>query len=87
MTRLRVREIAEGQGFTMYSLQQKTKLSMGTIRRYWYNSSDGKEGGEPLKVIYLEQLTSVANVLQVAPGDLLVIDYHTEICSHWDLRE
>lgn len=70
MARLRVRQLTEQRGLTMYALQQQTGLSMGTIRRYWYNSSDGKEGGEPLKVVYLEQLDTVAHALQVEVRDL-----------------
>jgi transcriptional regulator with XRE-family HTH domain len=71
MVALKVRDIAEQQGLTMYALQQRAGVSMGAIRRYWYSSADGKEHGRPLRVVYLEQLGAVAEALGVQPGDLL----------------
>lgn len=71
MPRLKVKERAESLGLNMSQLQVQSGLSMGAIRRYWYNSSDGKEGGKPLKVVYLEQLAAVAHVLGVSSGDLI----------------
>lgn len=71
MPRTRVREIAESQGLSMYMLQKRSGVSMGTVRRYWYNTSNGRDTGPELKVVALDQLGSVAKVLGVSAGDLL----------------
>ena len=67
----RVREVAEQQGLTMYALQKKSGVSMGTVRRYWYNTSDGKEYGPPLKVVFLDQFGLIATALDTTPGELI----------------
>ena len=67
MPRLRLREVAEAQGFTISQLQRQTGLDMGMVRRYWYN--EGRKG--PLTEVNLAALHKLADVLKVKPGDLL----------------
>ncbi len=70
MARLRIKETAEAMGLNMSQLQVKSGLSMGVIRRYWYNTANGLAGGEPLEMISLEHIHAIADVLQVHPGQL-----------------
>ncbi len=70
MPRLRLREVAEAQGFTISQLQRQTGLDMGMVRRYWYN--EGRKG--PLTEVNLAALYKLANVLNVKPGELLEED-------------
>lgn len=72
MARLRVRELAEKQGHTMSSLQRDSRQTMNLIRRYWYNTADGKEEGQPLVEVRLKALDAIADVLKVDPGDLII---------------
>ena len=67
MPRLRLREIAEAQGFTISQLQRRTGLDIGMVRRYWYN--EGRKG--PLTEVNLAALYKLAEVLHVKPGELL----------------
>ena len=71
MARLRVRELAETKKLNMSRLQRATGLTMNMVRRYWYNTADGKEEGEALKEVQLNALEAIANVLDVEPGDLI----------------
>jgi DNA-binding Xre family transcriptional regulator len=70
MARLRVREMAEARGMNMSQLQRQARLTMNMVRRYWYNTADGKEQGAPLKEVSLPALDSLAAVFDVSPGDL-----------------
>ena len=81
MGKLRVREIAEGQGLNMSQLQRQSGLTMGVIRRYWYNTVNGLADGEPLQMVSLEYLNRLAEVLQVRAGDLLSEEKPEEILS------
>lgn len=69
--RLRVRELAEARNLNMNKLAIQAGLSIPVVRRYWYNSSNGKNGGPPLAEISLRVLAQMADVLGVEPGDLL----------------
>ena len=65
MARLKLREIAEQQGFNMSQLQRKSGLTLGMIRRYWRNET---------KEVNLEALDTLATLLGVKPGQLLTDD-------------
>ena len=41
VVRLRVKEVAESQGFRLAHIQPEAKLPVTTARRYWYNSRTG----------------------------------------------
>lgn len=71
MLRTRVRELALQQGLNLSQLQRKANIAMGTARRYWYNTADGKANGAALAVVDLRALTAIAVALGVTPLDLL----------------
>ena len=71
MARLRIREIAEEQGLNMSQLQRQSGMTMGVVRRYWYNTANGLAEGEPLEMVSLAYINKLAEVLKVEPGDLL----------------
>lgn len=71
MARLRVRELAEARGLNMSQLQRASQLTMNMVRRYWYNTADGKERGPALAEVRLDALDRLASVLDVAPSDLI----------------
>ncbi len=70
--RLRVKEVAEGQGLCLSHIQREAKLAVTTARRYWYNSRTGlaKDAGT-LSEVNLETLGMIAATLKVRVGDLL----------------
>ena len=70
MARLRLRELAEARGLNMSQVQRQSGLTMGMVRRYWYN--EGKDG--PLNEVQLEALDRLARLLGVQPGELLEAD-------------
>jgi DNA-binding Xre family transcriptional regulator len=65
--RLRVKDLAEERGLNMSQLQRQTGLTMGMVRRYWYN--EGKDG--QLDGVSLSALNKIAEVLEVRPGELI----------------
>jgi len=71
MARLRIRELAEARDLNMYKLSRESKLTINMVRRYWYNTADGKEAGPPLAEVRLNALDALAAVLGVEPGDLI----------------
>jgi transcriptional regulator with XRE-family HTH domain len=71
MTKLRVRQIAEAQGLNMSQLQKLARVTMPSVRRYWYNTRDGSAGGAPLKEVDFAVLTAIAGALGVVPSDLI----------------
>lgn len=79
MARLRVRELAQAQGFTLTRLHAAVNarmlnvaepISIPTIRRYWFSTKEGKENGTPLVLADLTLLGTVARVLGVPMGEL-----------------
>ncbi len=46
-------------------------VPLGTIRRYWYSTMDGKAEGKDIELVDVYLLGSVAKVLEVSPGELL----------------
>lgn len=71
MPRLRIRELAEEQDLNISQLQRRADITMGTARRYWYGTKDGKAAGPPLEELNLPVLSSIAKVLGVSVKDLL----------------
>ncbi|NOK58222.1 MAG: hypothetical protein GFH27_549279n28 [Chloroflexi bacterium AL-W] len=71
MTKLRVQELARAKGFNISQLQLRVGIAMGTMRRYWYGTRDGKAEGEPLQEVDLSILTTIAQVLEVKLTDLI----------------
>lgn len=72
MARTRVRELATARGWNLSALQRESRLTMNLVRRYWYNTADGKDGGKPLELVSLNVLDTLAALFDVKPGDLIV---------------
>ena len=71
MPKLRVQEVATERGMNMSQLQKKAAVTMPSIRRYWYNTRDGKTTGQPLTEVDLKVLAAIAQALGVKSRDLL----------------
>ena len=71
MARLKVRQIAQQQGLNLSQLQKKAGVTMPSVRRYWYNTRDGKSIGEPLKELDLSVLSALAAALGVEANQLI----------------
>lgn len=71
--RLRVRELAEAQGFNLASFQREAKLGMTTARRLWHNTSDGNPGGAALRRLDYDSLELLCRFFGVTPNDLIEI--------------
>lgn len=73
MARLQLRELATKRNITLSELQRRTGLSMGLVRRYWYN--EGTEGeSTTLQKVNLHALDQFAHTLDVNVSDLIVSD-------------
>ncbi len=81
MARLRLREVAQTQGLNMSQVQRRSGLTMGVVRRYWYNTANGLAEGDPLVMVSLEHIDKLAEVLGVEPGNLLEEDDEVKILS------
>lgn len=81
MAGLRVRELAEAQGVNISQLQRRADITMGTARRYWYGTRDGREEGDPLEELNLPALRKIASVLGVSVRDLLGEDIRLALCA------
>lgn len=68
MFRLRVKQVAEDRGVSMYKLWTQTKLSHVTVRQYWHNKS---QRGKPLVSVNLVHLGVLADYLGVKALDLI----------------
>lgn len=71
MLRLRIKELAEARGWNISRLQIESRLSMGTIRRYWYSTADGSDDGEKLKRIDFDILEAIAKAMGIRSIDLI----------------
>lgn len=60
--RLRVRELAEQQGFNISSLSRKSDVSQNTMRRLWH---------DPYRHVDISVLERIAKVLGIPTGFLL----------------
>jgi len=61
MLRLRVREIAESQGWNMSSLSRAANISFNTVKRLWTKPYSGAN---------IDTLNKIAKVLQVPMSEL-----------------
>jgi transcriptional regulator with XRE-family HTH domain len=61
MLRLRVREIAESQGWNMSSLSRAANISFNTVKRLWTKPYSGAN---------IDTLDKIAKVLQVPMSEL-----------------
>jgi DNA-binding Xre family transcriptional regulator len=73
MVRLCIRELATERGVNMSQLQIAAGVSMGLVRRYWYNKADS---------VALRALEKIAQALGVRVGALISDEEHaTGVCS------
>ncbi len=63
MVRLRVKELAEARGLNMNQVSRRTGLTLGMVRRYWYNET---------VEVRLDAIHAIAQLLDVQPGELFV---------------
>ena len=68
--RLRLRELAEEQGLNMSQVQRESGLTMGMVRRYWYNDTTE---------VRLTALGALAKMLGVRPGELLTDELEEQV--------
>lgn len=77
MARLRVQERATERGVSLTQLHMRvigrkgTPVSMSTLRRYWYSTKDGLERGEPIELVDVHLLGTIARALGVSVAELL----------------
>jgi methyl coenzyme M reductase subunit D len=79
MARLNIREVAGSQNMTLTLLHAAVNrrlpvdkpVAMGTMRRYWYATKDGKEYGEPIEQVDIHLLGTIARALGVSINELL----------------
>lgn len=74
MARLRIQETAKQRDMNMSQLLARINsrlphdvkpVAMGTMRRYWYSTKDGKEEGPEIELVDLVFLGTISNVLGV----------------------
>ena len=71
MARVCVRKIAEQQGLNINQLSLRAAVSVGVVRRYWYNTADGSQHGKPLTLVSLPIMEQFARALSTPIGALL----------------
>jgi hypothetical protein len=77
MARLRVQEHAMKKGINLTQLHMKVMgrtgkpVSMSTLRRYWYSTKKGLAQDEPIELVDVHLLGTIAKALGVPVGDLL----------------
>jgi hypothetical protein len=80
MARLRVREVAEERGLNLSQLHAAVNrrlppadkpIALGTMRRYWHSTKNGNIGTDPIELVDVHLLGTIARVLDVPVGDLL----------------
>jgi transcriptional regulator with XRE-family HTH domain len=74
MAKVRLQELADQRGLTMSQVQRRTGLTMPSVRRYWYNTTNGTKGGPKLTLVSLEALDKFAALFDVEPGELIARD-------------
>ncbi len=82
MIRLRIREAAEAKEIKVTPLSYESKVSLTTMRRYWFGTKNGKIAGERLEAIDLVVLERIANALGVKPLDLLFDEETKDAPTH-----
>ena len=77
MARLRVQERATERDINLTQLHMRVigrtgkPVSMSTLRRYWYSTKDGSAGGEPIELVDVVLLGTIARALGVPIAELL----------------
>lgn len=77
MARLKVQEAAKARGLNLSTLQAAVNkrlekpAAMGTMRRYWYATRDGKEQGDPIEQVDIHLLGTIAHALEIRISELL----------------
>ena len=61
--KIRLKELAQDRGLNLSQVQRRTGLTLTMVRRYWYNETSE---------VSLQALGTLSELLQVAPGDLLI---------------
>lgn len=77
MARLKVQEVAKERNLNLSQLQMQVSnrmgrvVPLGTIRRYWYSTKDGKADGKPIELVDVYLLGTIARALGVPVSSLL----------------
>ena len=77
MARLRVQDTATARGLNLSQLhaavnkRREQPVAMGTLRRYWYSTKDGLARGEPIELVDVHLLGTIARALGVPVAELL----------------
>lgn len=77
MARLKVQETAKKRGLNLSQFQAvvnkrlEQPVAMGTMRRYWYATRDGREQGTPIEQVDIYLLGTMAKALEVRMSELL----------------
>ncbi len=77
MARLKVQAAATARGLNLSQLwaavnkRMDKPVAMGTIRRYWYSTKDGKEHSEEIELVDVHLLGTIAKALDLSVFDLL----------------
>lgn len=80
MARLKVQEAAAARGVNLSQLHngvnrrlpaREKPVALGTIRRYWYSTDDGSAHGDPIELVNIHLLGTIAKVLDVSVFELL----------------
>lgn len=62
MITIRLKELAEARGLNQSQVQRRTGVTMGLVRRYWFNET---------KEIKLSSLDKLCALLDCEPGELI----------------
>lgn len=77
MARLLVQERAQERGVTLTQLHMRVlgrtgkPVSMSTLRRYWYSTKKGDVRGDPIELVDVMLLGTIAKALEVPVAELL----------------
>lgn len=67
--KIRLQELAQSRGLNQSQVQRRTGLTMTQVRRYWRNETSE---------VSLHALDAPSDLLQVAPGGLLIKTQESE---------
>lgn len=68
MIRIALKDLAEAKGLNLSQVQRQSGLTMGLVRRYWYNETEE---------VKLSALAKLCALLNCTPGDLIQIGENT----------
>jgi hypothetical protein len=77
MSRLKIQERAVERGLNLSGLHAVVNkrldkpVAMGTMRRYWYSTKDGSAAGDPIELVDVHLLGTIARALEVPLAALL----------------